>query len=341
MSSFKRFSAVLWARNIEFWRDRTALLWNLLFPILLVVGFAAAFSGEPKAEFKVGIVVASNQAERSEVTAIRQTKYVEFVEYQDSGKAQDKVQHHELDLLLEPTSQQYYVNDSSPKGYLVEKIVLQQWPSLSRQVLTGQAIRYVDFVVPGIIGMNMMFSCLFGLGYVLVRYRKNSVLKRLQVTPLSAFEFLTAQVTSRLLIVVAIASFLFTACHFLVGFVMRGSLGLLLLTAILGALAMISLALLIVSRVLSEEFAGGMLNLATWPMMLLSGVWFSLEGAAPGVQMFANLLPLTHLVGAARAIMLDGASFVEVQHHLFVLVGMTVSFLLLATYWFRWQGDGR
>ncbi|HAT42830.1 MAG TPA: ABC transporter permease [Rheinheimera sp.] len=339
MISFQRFKAVLWARNIEFWRDRTALLWNLLFPILLVVGFAAAFSGDPKAEFKVGVMESSMPIE--ELTAIEQTKYVEFVRYQDINKAQDKVRHHELDLLLDPMNAEYYVNDSSPKGYLVEKILLQQWPALTKHTVSGQAIRYVDFVVPGIIGMNMMFSCLFGLGYVLVRYRKNSVLKRLQATPLSAFEFLTAQVVSRLLIVLCIASFLFTACYFLVGFVMRGSLGLLLLTAVLGALAMISLALLIVSRVRSEEFAGGMLNLTTWPMMLLSGVWFSLEGAAPAVQQFANLLPLTHLVGAARAIMLDGAGFADVQQHLLVLVSMTVGFLLLATYWFRWQGDGR
>lgn len=339
MMRFQRFKAVLWARNIEFWRDRTALLWNLLFPILLVVGFAAAFSGDPKAEFKVGVM--ESAAPIDQLTAIKHTKYIEFVSYQDMGKAQDKVRHHELDLLLDPVNAEYYVNDSSPKGYLVEKIVLQQWPALTKHTVSGQAIRYVDFVVPGIIGMNMMFSCLFGLGYVLVRYRKNSVLKRLQATPLSAFEFLTAQVVSRLLIVLGIASFLFTACHFLVGFVMRGSLGLLLLTAVLGALAMISLALLIVSRVRSEEFAGGMLNLTTWPMMLLSGVWFSLEGAAPSVQLFANVLPLTHLVGAARAIMLDGAGFAEVQTHLLVLTGMTVSFLLLATYWFRWQGDGR
>lgn len=124
MMGFKRFKAVLWARNIEFWRDRTALLWNLLFPILLVVGFAAAFSGEPKAEFKVGVLDGSPAS--AQLATIEQTKYIEFVRYQDSAKAQDKVRHHELDLLLDPASAQYYVNDSSPKGYLVEKIVLQQ-----------------------------------------------------------------------------------------------------------------------------------------------------------------------------------------------------------------------
>lgn len=339
MMGFQRFKAVLWARNIEFWRDRTALLWNLIFPILLVVGFAAAFSGGPKPEFKIGVLHHNTQP--AQLASLQQTKYIEFVTYSDADKAQDKVRHHELDLLLDPASSRYQVNASSPKGYLVEKIVLQQWPDLQRIEVTGDAIRYVDFVVPGIIGMNMMFSCLFGLGYVLVRYRKNSVLKRLQATPLSAFEFLSAQIVSRLLIVLAIAAFLFIACQLLVHFVMRGSVGLLILTAFLGALAMISLALLIVSRVRSEEFAGGMLNLATWPMMMLSGVWFSLEGASPIVQHIATVLPLTHLVSAARAIMLDGAGLADIQSHLLVLVGMTVVCLALATHWFRWQGDGR
>jgi ABC-type multidrug transport system permease subunit len=106
-------------------------------------------------------------------------------------------------------------------------------------------------------------------------------------------------------------------------------------------MAMISLGLLIASRSRSEELTGGLLNMASWPMMILSGVWFSLEGAPPALLWFADLLPLTHLVAAARAIMTDGASLTELTYPLLMLAGMTLLCLTLAAWLFRWQGDGR
>ena len=156
--------------------------------------------------------------------------------------------------------------------------------------------------------MNMMFSCLFGVGYVVLRYRKSGFLKRLHATPLSAFEFLSAQVLSRLAPdrvrhrdpvrrASAPSSTSTTPAASL----------LLLLLAILGALSMIALGLTIAARFSSEELVGGLLNLLTWPMMLLSGIWFSLEGSPRWVQWVAHIFPLTHVLDAARAVMLDGA----------------------------------
>lgn len=340
MFSFRRFLAVLTARNLEFWRDRAALGWNLLFPFLLVAGFAFVFSGAPKAEYKVGVL---QQQATIDLTqhALLSTRFVEFVPYQDEAAARQRLAHHQIDLLLNLAEQRYVVNPDSAKGYLVEKILLQQWPGATRAEVTGQAIRYVDFVLPGILGMNMMFSCLFGVGYVLVRYRKNSVLKRLQATPLTALEFVGAQVVSRLAIVLAIAGLVFVSCQQLFGLMMLGSYALLLLVAVLGALSMIAMALLIASRLQSEELTGGLLNMASWPMMILSGVWFSLEGAPSAVQIFANLLPLTHLVSAARAVMLDGAGMAEISMHLWVMTAMSLLFLTAAAALFRWSGDAR
>jgi ABC-type multidrug transport system permease subunit len=210
-----------------------------------------------------------------------------------------------------------------------------------KATVTGRQIRYVDWALPGILGMNMMFSCLFGVGYVLVRYRKNSVLKRLQATPLTALEFISAQVLSRLGIVLFIASSIYVGCDFLFDFVMLGSYFDLIVVTVLGAMAMISLGLLIASRSRSEELTGGLLNMASWPMMILSGVWFSLEGAPKAVQWLADLLPLTHLVAAARAIMTDGATLSQLWYPMTVMTGMIVGFLSLAAMLFRWQGDGR
>jgi ABC-type multidrug transport system permease subunit len=347
MFNLRRFFAVLRARNLEFWRDRAALGWNLAFPFLLVAGFAFVFSGDAKPEFKVGLLASTttNSQQTAVTTATQssflQTRFIEFVPYASKSEAERKLTHHQIDLLVDLAAKQYWLNPDSAKGYLAERLLLAAEPGMQGNQVSGQAIRYVDFVLPGILGMNMMFSCLFGVGYVLVRYRKNAVLKRLQATPLTALEFVSAQVLSRLLIVLAISGSVFIACWWLFDLLVLGSFWLLLLVAVLGALALISLALLIASRLHSEELTGGLLNLTSWPMMILSGVWFSLEGAPVAVQQIAQLFPLTHLVSAARAVMLDGAGAAQIQHDLLALAGMSVLFLTLAAVLFRWQSPDR
>ncbi|MDF2176922.1 ABC transporter permease [Aliiglaciecola sp. CAU 1673] len=332
---FKRFWAVFIARNLEFFRDRSSLGWNLAFPLLLVIGFAFIFSGDGRAAYKVGVM------EPGTDNAFFQMLHVEYVTYQDIELAKAKLQRHQLDILVEPASQTYWVNPSSPQGYFVEKLLLGQLPNYQQQLLEGREIRYLDWVLPGILGMNMMFSCLFGVGYVIVRYRKSSVLKRLQATPLQAVEFISAQILSRLFIVVAITSGVFIACNLMFDFYMLGSYWNLLLVTVLGAASMIAMGLLMASRSQSEELTGGLLNMISWPMMMLSGVWFSLEGAPQMVQDIALLLPLTHLLQAARAIMNDGAGLADIQSHLWAMTGMTAVFMALGSALFRWQGEGR
>src|SRR4030095_5781006 len=131
----------------------------------------------------------------------------------------------------------YWVNTTSPKGYIVEKLLLQSDPGAKRQPVTGDAIRYVDWAFPGVLGMNMMFSCLFGVGYVVLRYRKSGFLKRLHATPLSAFEFLSAQVLSRLSLTVIVTSMLYAGIAWIIHFQNAGSLWLLAALLVLGSLS--------------------------------------------------------------------------------------------------------
>src|SRR5699024_7511585 len=200
--------------------------------------------------------------------------------------------------------------------------------------LRGQRIRYVDWVLPGVLGMNIMFAALFGVGYVIVRYRQNGVLKRLQATPLTPLTFLAAQTASRLFIVLAVTVVIFVGCEWLLDILVLGSRWLLLWIALTGAMAMIALGLLISSRVASEELAGGLLNVTTWPMLLLSEVWFSLDTAPAWVRQLAELLPLTHIVHAARAVMVEGAGWAEIVPSLLTLLGMTALMLGLAAWLF-------
>jgi len=335
---YRRFSAILKARNLEFFRDRSSLGWSILFPVLLLAGFALVFSGDGKSQYKVGVV-----NKTSEVSEFSQTKFVEFVSYKSEQNALDKLRQHRLDLLVNYQSKTYWLNESSPNGYFMEQILLSKINAKDwkKDSVDGRQIRYVDWVLPGILGMNMMFSCLFGVGYVIVRYRKNMVLKRLNATPVTAFEFLTAQIVSRLFIVMFLSSAVFIGCNWMFDFYMLGSYFDLFLIGVLGAFSLISLGLLIASRSRSEELTGGLLNMATWPMMILSGVWFSLEGSPEFIRQVAYFLPLTHLVEGARAVMTEGAGLMELSHHIAVLVTMTLVFLGLGTVLFRWEGDGR
>ncbi len=118
---------------------------------------------------------------------------------------------------------------------------------------------------------------------------------------------------------------------------MRGSYANLFLISLLGSICLISLGLLVAARLSSEELAGGILNLLTWPMMLLSGVWFSLEGTNPVVRKIAQFLPLTHLVDGARAIMTEGAGFAQVLPELSILLVMSAVFLAIGSLIFRWE----
>lgn len=337
MINGRRLLAIFKARNIEFFRDKSALAWNLAFPVLILIGFSFIFGGEQRPEYKIGVL----GGDSPELAALpfHDTRFVEFVDYAEASEAERKLQQHRLDLLIDPATRQYWVNEESPKSYLAEQLLLGGSQDFQRTPMSGRPIRYVDWVVPGIIGMNMMFSCLFGVGYVIVRYRKNGVLKRLKATPVTALEFVSAQVLSRLLIVLVFSAVIYIGCDFLLDFYMAGSWLDLLLIAILGAFSLISLGLLVASRSQSEELTGGLLNFASWPMMFLSGVWFSLEGAPEWVQKIAELLPLTHLIDAARAIMSDGAGLAEISYQIAMLTGMSALFLVLAAVLFKWHPD--
>jgi len=332
--NFSRFYAVVKARNIEFFRDRSSLGWNLFFPILMLVGLSFVFSGDGRAMYKVGVLnLVPSQS------SFLATKYISFIDYQDIAIAKVKLEQHSIDLLVDFTAQQYWVNQGSPDSYLVEKIFLNAEDNFQRIETQGKRIRYVDWVLPGILGMNMMFSCLFGVGYVIVRYRKNAVLKRLKATPLSALEFVSAQLVSRLFIVLFLSSVVYIGCNLFFDFYMLGSYFDLFIIAILGAFSLITLGLLVASRSKSEELIGGLLNLSSWPMMLLSGVWFSLEGAPEAVKIFADFLPLTHLVAGARKIITEGASLADISYHVSILILMSAIFLSLGAYLFSWNTE--
>jgi ABC-2 type transport system permease protein len=341
----RRIWIIFLSRNREFYRDRSGLGWNLLFPFFIIIGFSLIFNQNERTEYKVGITGTENKI-KNEISAqyknFRQSRYIEFIPVENTETGIKKLGHHRIDLLIDPEQGKYWKSSSSPRSYLAEKLlqactVTSQKESFLTGSIEGREIPYVEWLFPGVLGMNIMFSALFGVGYTVVRDRKNGILKRLSVTPLTPFEFLSAHILSRMFVLILTTAVVYAGCAFIYGFENRGSYFSLLLIFSMGGFSMISLSLIIASRSSSEEFAGGFLNLLSWPMMLLSEVWFSLEGARPWVKNFAKLFPLTHLTDGVRKIMNDGATLYDIRSNVFILALMSFIFLAAGSILFRWR----
>lgn len=331
------------ARNKEFYRDRGSMSWNLLFPVLIIAGFAFAYSGKPKPLFTIGVLKPAGQIVQNPLESWQYAKFVEIESTESAiSKAKEKVSRHQLDLLISTQGQEghYWVNPTSPQGDTLEKMLSSiQGIRWTRESTEGAAIRFVDWLTPGVLGINMMFSALFGVGYVLVRYRKSGVLKRLKATPVRSWEFLAAQIFSRFILISMTTFVIFAGAILILGIPVRGSFLSLAVVLGVGTLCLISLGLVVAARVSSEELAGGLLNMMTWPMMFLSGVWFSLEGLNPWLQKASLISPLTHMVGAARAIMIDGESLfsASVGVPVLILAAIAVLGLGLGSALFKWE----
>jgi len=345
----KRIWIMFKARNWEFFRDRASFGWNFLFPFLLVAGFGILFGGREYTAYKIGVFPETGTPlpvkELQLPEAFKETRFLQFVGFPTRQEALEKLRHHKVDFVVRAGSPPYpyWINDASPKGQLAEKIFqasLSGPPDpalLQREQVHSTEIRYIDWLFPGILAMNMMFSALWGVGYIVVRYRKNGALRRLKATPLTAFEYLTAQMLSRLFLLMFTLLVVWFGCDLIFHFNVAGSTGDIFVLFFLGSLSLTALGLVLAARGVSEEFTTGILNFISWPMMFLSEVWFSLEGAPGWVKQTAQIFPLTHLLRGIRKIMNDGAGLVDVLPEISVLLIMTGVFLALGACLFSWD----
>jgi ABC-2 type transport system permease protein len=335
--------ALIGARNKEFYRDRAALIWTLLFPFIVLAGFTYGYSGrqEPLLRVRVAPAAALSDATLGGLAAV---PGVEVKEADDEAAALKKLSRYELDLVVSVSAERLtYSRTDSDKGKLAERLLrdaaerASPRPTLEARAIEGRRIRYADWLLPGLLAMNIMFGSMFGVGYVVVRYRKNGVLKRLRATPLSAFQFLLAQVLSRMLLTLVTSFLVLGGATVLIGFRVQGSWLDLALFLCVCSTSMISLGLIIAARIATEEVAEGLLNLMTWPMIFLSGIWFSLEGASAWVLSGAKLMPLTHVVDGLRAILIEGAGISQLVPQITVLMALSLAFLVIGSAIFRWR----
>ena len=257
----ERFWSLFYARNMEYFRDRSALAWSLLFPFLLLLGFYFMFDRDaPPDQVKVAL---TGRAIDNWQQRIDDLPYVSVVKVDKISVAREKLAHHKVHLVLDTGSKpmRYWVSETSVQSYLAERLVIRELqhqagdtlqsktgPAYERLTMTGEEIPYLEWFFPGILGMNLMFSAIFGVGYVIVRYRKNGVLKRISVTPVSAFEFLAAQIASRMFLTAFMTGILLGGGMLLFGFQVRGSWLALLLLFFWGSASLCAAGLWVAAR---------------------------------------------------------------------------------------------
>ncbi|TNE75588.1 MAG: ABC transporter permease, partial [Gammaproteobacteria bacterium] len=173
----RRILALWMARNREYYRDKGSLFWSFIATPFIVIVLAIAFSAGNEHLFRAGLLL-DDPNSAGNVLPFADEPAIDWVEYRDQDAALRRIQFHQLDILITAsTPQRYWINPESAKGRILEALLLsdrsEKDSAWSRQEVHGEKIRYIDWVIPGVLAMNMMFSGLWGIGYVIVRYRKN------------------------------------------------------------------------------------------------------------------------------------------------------------------------
>jgi ABC-2 type transport system permease protein len=332
------------ARIRELTREPEAVFWVFVFPILLAAILGLAFRSRPPEPLPVAVVAGPHSQAR--LAALSRDADLKPRELAATDAHLALARGHVVLVVSADDPPAYAYDPTQPESRAARLAVdaaLQRSAGRTdafapgRTELTEPGARYVDFLVPGLLGMNLMGTGMWGIGFSLVVARNGNLLKRLVAAPARRSHILGAQLTSRLLFLIPEAGALLLFAHFLLGVPLRGSVILLVGISLLGALAFSGLGLLTAARPRTIEGVSGLMNLVMVPMWIFSGIFFSTERFPATMQPFVQALPLTALNDALRGVMLEGSGFVSLLSELALLaVWGSVSFVV-ALKIFRWQ----
>ena len=330
------------ARVREFIREPEAVFWSVFFPVLLTAGLGIAFRSQSAEVLKVAAATPAAAA------ALKQEPGLD-VTLMDDAAAKAALATAKVALVATEGpngSVVYRYDDTSPEGrmarILADRAVQRAAGRIDPKTTADDLVRepgsrYVDFLVPGLVGLGIMSNAIWGLGFSIVDARRRKLTKRLVATPMSRVYYLLSYLLWRkILLVMEIAVPVgFGALAF--GVPVRGSLFDLAVICVVASLAFSALGLLIASRVRTIEAASGLMNLTQVPMWILSGVFFSAQRFPDAVQPFIKALPLTAVNDALRAHMLQGATLLQVLPQLGTLTAWAVVCFAVALKLFRWR----
>lgn len=334
----------------EFYREPEAIFWSFVFPIILAIGLGIAFRNRPPETVPVGVVVLPAQPAPGDSIAERLLRGggVAATRVADEPAGRELLRTGRIALLVVPgdSGVAYVLDDTRPEARLARLLVddrVQRGAGradpvgVSERQVRDAGSRYIDFLIPGLLGMNIMGGGMWGIGFSIVDARRKHLLKRLVSTPMSKLEYLLSFVLSRLVFLVVEMAALLGFAMLVFDVPVRGSLALVAGIAFVAALSFASQALLVVSRAKTIEAASGLMNVAMLPQWVLSGVFFSSANFPDAAQPFIKALPLTATIDALRATMLQGVALPDVLPQLGVLVTWMIASLLLAARLFRWR----
>jgi ABC-2 type transport system permease protein len=333
-------------RYREFYREPEAVFWVFIFPVLLTAGLGLAFRSRAPERIPVALV-AQQGADDALARGLAAADGIRLRTLDDSAAAQ-ALRTGDVALVLRPASGavEYRYDPERPdarEARLRVDEAVQAAAGRADPVRTSEVTvrergaRYVDFVVPGLLGMNLMGSGIWGLGFAIVDARRKHLLKRLTATPMSRPQFLASFVLSRLTFLIVEVALLVGFAVLVFGVPLRGSLLVLAGICTLSALAFASLGLLLAARPRTVEGVSGIMNVVMLPMWIFSGVFFSSSRFPDAVQPLIQALPLTAVIDALRATMLRGAGIEQVLPELAVISAWLVISFLLAVRLFRWR----
>ncbi len=343
MSSRNPFVQLFLARLREFMREPEVVFWVFGFPVLLAVGLGLAFRNKPPEEIVVGVI--DSPSAPSVVSALHAGDGLR-VQTLPAAEAETRLRLGKVSMVVVPgPPHEYRFDPTRPDSLLARAKVhdaLQRAagrtdPLEVRETpLTEPGARYIDFLIPGLLGMNLMSGGMWGVGFVIVEMRTRKLLKRLIATPMRRSDFLGAMMASRMVLVFTELVLLLVFGWMVFDLVIQGSLWTISLLAVLGAFVFSGLGLLVASRARKIETISGLMNLVMLPMFVFSGIFFSSDRFPGVLQPFVKALPLTALNDALRAAILEGADLASQTGRIAILLAWGGISFVLALRIFRW-----
>ncbi|HEX6589430.1 MAG TPA: ABC transporter permease [Longimicrobiales bacterium] len=333
------------ARVREFLREPEAVFWTFFFPVLMALALGIAFRDREPGPIPVGVERGGPAEAAFAALDSAPSLAPRWVEPEAVDRA---LRDGDVALVVRATPDGivYRFDPSRDEArtarYAVDDAVQtdagrRDVRAVSDERITARGTRYIDFLIPGLIGFNLLSTGLWGSGFTIVRMRSGKLLKRLVATPMRRGNFLLSFVLARLVWLVPELLLLLGFARLVFDYVVAGSVLSALAVTVLGAFTFSGLGLLIASRAKTIEGVSGLMNVASFPMWILSGAFFSYENFPQVMHPLIRALPLTALIDALRGIMNDGLALWQTWPQLLVLLGWTVGSFVVALAIFRWR----
>ena len=339
---------LLGARMLELKREPEVVFWVFVFPLLLAVGLGIAFRNKPGDASSVAMVAGTGGEDAERLLKQFRQNAAFKVDVLDGDAARKGFRLGKYDLVIEADAARglrYLYDPARPESVLARAQVNDALQAAAgrRDVVATTVVtssepgsRYIDFLIPGLLGMNLMNSGMWGIGFALVDMRQRKLLKRFVGTPMRRSDFLLALMSSRLVLMIIEIGLLLTLGVLVFHMRVLGSLFAIVFLGALGALCFGGVGLVTASRAQKIESVSGLMNLVMMPMWIFSGVFFSYERFPAVIQPLIKALPLTALNDSLRASILEGTPLIEQWPRLLVMVLWGGISFVLALKWFRW-----